>query len=109
MLKGSKSVTLTYQSIINGVPAIYMTASIPESGKSTVNKNITNLDIYEANKEECRKDMGAFDEILWGMEDQSVEMENGSTETTTGEVEEDDPALGVSDSTIEDTFGGMSI
>lgn len=39
--------------------------------------------MYEANKEECRKDMAAFDELLWKLEDQ------GTVDTTdTSETEE---------------------
>lgn len=28
--------------------------------------------MYEANKAECRKDMAAFDELLWKLEDQGT-------------------------------------
>lgn len=80
MLEGTKSTSLNYSSIINGETAVYMTAQIPESGKSNSSKNIQNKELYEANKTECRKDMAAFDEMLWQIEDQR--------ETTGGTVNE---------------------
>lgn len=69
MLKGTKSTSLNYSSIINGETAVYMTAQIPESGKSNCSKNIQDKELYEANKTECRKDMAAFDEMLYQIED----------------------------------------
>lgn len=74
-LKGTKSVSLSYQSMIGDKVAVYMTASIPESGRSNSNKTIQDLDLYEANKTECRQDMAEFDSMLWELEDQSVEPE----------------------------------
>lgn len=99
MLKGTTSISLTYQSMINGVPAIYMTASIPDSGKSTVSKNITNLDLYDANKEECRKDMSDFDELVWSLEDQDEEAQSGSSTEATD----------TKSTVTDDTFGGMTL
>ena len=74
-LKGTKSVSLSYQSMIGDQVVVYMTASIPESGKSTSNKTIQDLDLYEANKTECRADMSEFDAMLWELEDQNTEQE----------------------------------
>lgn len=81
MLKGTKSTSLNYSSIINGETAVYMTAQIPESGKSNCSKNIQDKELYEANKTECRKDMAAFDEMLYQIED-------GRDGGTTDEVKE---------------------
>lgn len=81
MLKGTKSTSLNYSSVINGETAVYMTAQIPESGKSNCSKNIQNKELYEANKTECRKDMEAFDEMLYQIED-------GRDGGTTDEVKE---------------------
>lgn len=69
MLKGTRSTTLSYSSMIDGKTAVYMTAQIPESGKSNCSKNIRDKELYEANKTECRKDMAAFDEMLYQIED----------------------------------------
>lgn len=92
MLKGTKSVSLSYQSMIGDKVAVYMSAQIPESGRSNSNKTIQDLDLYEANKAECREDMAQFDEMLWELEDQSTEQE---TEPGTGQETEDTEGTGV--------------
>lgn len=71
-LKGTKNISLSYQSVIGDEVVVYMTAQIPESGKSNSNKSIQNLDLYEANKTECRADMAEFDEMLYELEDQQT-------------------------------------
>ena len=88
MLKGTKSTTLNYQVMIGETPAIYITASIPETGKSTCTKNIVNLDLYEKNKAACRADMAAFDAMLWELEDQSVEPEESAPSADTSDETE---------------------
>lgn len=75
MLKGTKSVSLSYQSMIGDKVAVYMSAQIPENGRSNSNKTIQDLDLYEANKTECRQDMAEFDAMLWELEDQSADPE----------------------------------
>lgn len=42
------------------------------AGKSNCTKTIQDQEMYEANKAECRKDMAAFDELLWKLEDQGT-------------------------------------
>ena len=87
MLKGTKSTSLSYQSMIGDQVAVYMTAQIPESGRSNSSKTIQNLELYEANKTECRADMAAFDEILWSLEDQESTVTQPETdEVTNAEV-----------------------
>lgn len=87
MLKGTKSVSLSFQSMIGDKVAVYMTAQIPESGRSNSNKTIQDLDLYEANKTECRQDMAAFDEMLWELEDQNAETEQ-TPEESSGEADD---------------------
>lgn len=72
MLKGTKSMNLSYSSIIDGKSVVYMSAQVPETGKSNCTKTIQDQEMYEANKAECRKDMAAFDELLWKLEDQGT-------------------------------------
>lgn len=90
MLKGTKSVSLSYQSMIGDKVAVYMSAQIPESGRSNSNKTIQDLDLYEANKTECRQDMAEFDAMLWELEDQSADPEADTSddvsESTDGTV-----------------------
>lgn len=69
MLIGTKSTTLNYQSAIDGVVAVYMSATISENGQVSTSKTIQNTDLYEKNKDECRNDMAKFDQIIFELED----------------------------------------
>lgn len=97
MLKGTKSVSLSYQSMVgenHDQVAVYMTASIPESGRSNSNKTIQNLDLYEANKTECRQDMAEFDQMLWELEDQTTDDEpTQGSDTSTDQTTENEEVL----------------
>lgn len=86
-LKGTKSVSLSFQSMIGDKVAVYMSAQIPESGRSNSNKTIQDLDLYEANKTECRQDMAEFDAMLWDLEDQSTEPEQTPEDPADGTEE----------------------
>lgn len=79
-LKGTKNIALSYQSMIGDQVAVYMSAQIPESGCSNSSKTIQDLDLYEANKTECREDMAAFDEMLFELEDQQTSIEEETPE-----------------------------
>lgn len=79
MLKGTKSISLSFQSMIGDQVAVYMSTQIPENGRSNTSKTIQNLELYEANKAECRKDMQEFDEMLFALEDQQVNPEEPQT------------------------------
>lgn len=72
MLEGKRTLNLTYSSMIGNKCVVYMTASVPENGRINTSKTIQDKSLYEANKEECRRDMAAFDEILWKLEDNSA-------------------------------------
>ena len=53
--------TLTGTSEINGVQIAYFNASIPQGvGSSTIGRNITNQDLYDANRTEVRADEAEF-------------------------------------------------
>lgn len=80
-LKGTKNIALSYQSMIGDQVAVYMTAQIPESGRSNSNKTIQDLDLYEANKTECRADMAEFDAMLFELEDQQAAEEETPEES----------------------------
>lgn len=77
MLKGTKSINLSYNSMIGERSAMYMRAEITEAGKSTITKNIQDKELYEANKAECRADMQAFDQLVFDLED----LEDNKAET----------------------------
>lgn len=87
-LKGTKNIALSYQSMIGDQVAVYMSAQIPESGRSNSSKTIQDLDLYEANKTECREDMAAFDEMLFELEDQQTAIEEPTPEESEENQEE---------------------
>ena len=87
-LKGTKNIALSYQSMIGDQVAVYMSAQIPESGRSNSSKTIQDLDLYEANKAECREDMAAFDEMLFELEDQQTDIEEPTPEESEENQEE---------------------
>lgn len=86
-LKGTKNIALSYQSMIGDQVAVYMSAQIPESGRSNSSKTIQDLDLYEANKAECREDMAAFDEMLFELEDQQTAIEETTEESEENQEE----------------------
>lgn len=73
MVEINKSITLTGSSKINGVQAVYMSASI-EAGSNSANvtKTITDKDLYNANKDEARKDVSEFESAVYAIEDAAV-------------------------------------
>lgn len=60
MYTGLKSVTLSGQSIIENVQVVQMYAQKSENGNMTMNINVINKNIYDANKAECEADIEAF-------------------------------------------------
>lgn len=71
MLKTTKNITLNGISEINGQQVAYMSASISTDGSNaSVNKSITNVELYTANKVEVRADMSAFELEVYKIEDE---------------------------------------
>ena len=69
-LKTQQTVTLTGASEINGVQIAYFNASIPQGvGSSTISRNITNQDLYDANRTEVRADEAEFQGKVYAIED----------------------------------------
>lgn len=69
MLKTTKSTTLTGQSVItvNGVDIIVvsMSANVSENGSyPSISKTIQNKEVYLSNKDDCREDIAAFDDVV---------------------------------------------
>ena len=60
MLKGTKSVSMNFNSMINGRPVVYMSAQIPEAGNASTSITVQDRDLYEANRAECRKDIASI-------------------------------------------------
>ena len=72
MLEVNKNITLTGISKIDGVQAVYMTATISNDGGSgaNVNETITNQEVYNANKAQVRADIAEFKNKVYEMEDE---------------------------------------
>ena len=69
-LRQSKSTSLSGESVINGTTVVRMTASLSTSGGSdSVNQYIQNVDLYNANKREVRKDISAFQDYVYEQQD----------------------------------------
>lgn len=60
MYTGLKSVTLSGQSIIENVQVVQMYAQKSENGNMSMNINVINKNIYDANKAECDADIEEF-------------------------------------------------
>lgn len=70
MLKTEKSITLSGQVLIDNQQVAYLTASVSDTnGSANVTKNITNPELYEMNKMECRADFKSFSEKVYEIED----------------------------------------
>lgn len=71
MLKTTKNITLNGTSEINGQAVVYMNASISTDGSNaSVNKTISNMELYTANKVEVRADMNSFELEVYKIEDE---------------------------------------
>jgi hypothetical protein len=69
MLQGTKSVSMNYNSLIDGKPVVYMATQIQESGSASTSIVVQDQELYEANKEECRKDIEEFNKLVYAIED----------------------------------------
>lgn len=71
MLKTSKSITINGTSTIEGQIIVYMNASLSTDGSTnaSINKNISNQELYNLNKDEVRKDMRDFEDLVFAEQD----------------------------------------
>lgn len=83
MLESKKSITLSGYGKINNSLVVNLTASIGSDNNSgTVNQNIINSDLYEANKAELRKDIAEFQAKVYEVQDQMDAEEDAETAPT---------------------------
>lgn len=77
MLEINKNITLNGTSLINGVQVAWMSATISSDGGTgaNVNKNITNQEVYNANKAQVRADIAAFETKVYEVEDELAKVE----------------------------------
>ncbi len=71
MLNINKTINLTGSSTVDGQVVVYMNASISTDGttNANINKNVTNKELYDANKETVREDMKQFETEVYKVED----------------------------------------
>lgn len=71
MLRTSKSITINGTSTIEGQTVVYMNASLSTDGSTnaSINKNISNQELYNLNKDEVRKDMRDFEDLVFEEQD----------------------------------------
>jgi len=70
MLKTTKQTTISGKSIISDKPIAYFSASInKESGSTSINSNVNDQKLYDANKVEVRKDLSDFTNVVYAEED----------------------------------------
>ena len=73
MLETKKSTTLTGTVKINDKQVVYLNASISSDGSSdNINQTIQDKTLYAANKVEVRKDIAAFTDEFYALQDAEV-------------------------------------
>lgn len=72
MLDLKQNITLTGISQIEGAQVAYLTATISSDGEgnASISKSITNKELYNANRDEVRRDMAEFEEAVYKIEDE---------------------------------------
>lgn len=72
MLKINKTINLNATSEVDGQVVVYMNASLSTDGttNANINKNITNQELYNANKVQVRADMAEFEQEVYKVEDE---------------------------------------
>lgn len=83
MLKTTKSISVSGQSIVNGTQVANFSANInSDNGSSNINSNIMNQAVYDTNKSEVRKDLADFNTAVYEVEDQ-LDAETAENKQTT--------------------------
>ena len=70
MLKTTKSVTLSGQSIIDNQMVATLHATIPSDGNTNNNSNIVNKTLYRQNRTQVKADMAEFDDMVYAIEEE---------------------------------------
>lgn len=82
MLKTTKSISLSGQSIISNNQVANFSANInSESGSSNINSSTINQDLYDTNKKEVRQDLADFTAAVYEVEDAETQKTNHQAES----------------------------
>lgn len=69
-LRKSKAITLTGESVVNGTVVVRMSANVSTNGGSdSVNQYVQNVDLYNGNKRDVRKDIASFQDYVYEQQD----------------------------------------
>ena len=81
MLTTTKKINLSGSSMVNGSQAVFLSAQLSTAGSSngSVSINITNDELYKANKRECRKDISDFQNRVYDLQDELEAEQNKDT------------------------------
>lgn len=85
MLTTNKTTTVTGYSYIDGKQAVYLAANVSRDnvGNTYINQTITDPELYNANRVECRKDIADFQAEVYAVEDSYIaDMEQKEAEET---------------------------
>lgn len=74
MLKTTKSINLNGTSETGGGIAVTMNANIYDNGTININNSVSDIAAYEANKEEARADIEAFNKTAYSIQDSMKEV-----------------------------------
>ncbi|MCR1851140.1 hypothetical protein NSA42_17850 [Paeniclostridium sordellii] len=71
MLNTNKTITISGTSTIDGQTVVYMSASLSTDGTTQENlsKTVQNQEVYNKNKEDIRKDMRDFEDLVYAEQD----------------------------------------
>lgn len=71
MLKTTRQITLTGNSMINDQSVVNLNATIPsDTGVGNINQYVQNASLYEANKAQVRRDIADFTALVYEVEDE---------------------------------------
>lgn len=71
MLKTTRQITLTGNSMIGDVNVVNLNATIPsDTGVGNINQYVNNAALYDANKSQIRRDIAEFTALVYEIEDE---------------------------------------
>lgn len=84
MLQKSKEISLTGSSVIDGQTVVQMNARISANSMDNyVNQSVVNVDLYNENRKQVRKDLSDFQDFVYDNEDAlASDLEAEATENT---------------------------
>lgn len=77
------SVQISGYSVINGEQVMYLTANVSRdtAGSTYVNQTITNKELYNSNRTECRQDVADFQDKVYKAEDELLAEKPANSKT----------------------------